>query len=72
MIKSARRKQAEDLEASFHATLKHVPFPLRGIVKKALTRLSTSTAEIFKLAHQLGVDSSELDFLAPLPAERPA
>ena len=36
VIKSARRKQAEDLEASFHATLKHVPFPLRGIVKKAL------------------------------------
>ena len=31
--------------------------------------MSTSTAEIFKLAHQLGVDSSELEFLAPLPAD---
>jgi hypothetical protein len=31
--------------------------------------MSTSTAEIFKLAHQLGVDSAELDFLAPLPAD---
>lgn len=36
VITRARRKQAEDLEASFHATLKHIPFPLRGIVKKAL------------------------------------
>ena len=23
-------------EASFHATLKHIPFPLRGVVKKVL------------------------------------
>ena len=36
VIQAARRKQAADLEASFHATLKHIPFPLRGIVKKAL------------------------------------
>jgi hypothetical protein len=36
VITRARRKQAEDLEASFHATLKHIPFPLRAIVKKAL------------------------------------
>lgn len=36
VIEHARRKQAEDLAASFHATLKHIPFPLRGIVKKAL------------------------------------
>jgi hypothetical protein len=36
VIDQARRKQAEDLEASFHATLKHIPFPLRGVVKKAL------------------------------------
>jgi hypothetical protein len=36
VIEHARRKQAEDLEASFHATLKHIPFPLRGVVKKAL------------------------------------
>ena len=36
VIRDARRRQAADLEASFHATLKHIPFPLRGIVKKAL------------------------------------
>jgi hypothetical protein len=36
VIIAARRKQAEDLEASFHATLKHIPFPLRGVVKKVL------------------------------------
>ena len=36
VIRAARRKQAADLEASFHATLKHIPFPLRGLVKKAL------------------------------------
>ncbi len=36
VIQHARRKQAEDLEASFHATLRHIPFPLRGVVKKAL------------------------------------
>jgi hypothetical protein len=36
VIKAARGKQAEDLEASFHATLKHIPFPLRGVVKKVL------------------------------------
>ena len=36
VIEHARRKQAQDLEASFHATLKHIPFPLRGVVKKAL------------------------------------
>ncbi|HEY2296261.1 MAG TPA: hypothetical protein VGH43_00930 [Jatrophihabitans sp.] len=36
VIKAARRRQAADLEASFHATVKHIPFPLRGVVKKAL------------------------------------
>jgi hypothetical protein len=36
VIRAARRKQAADLEAAFHATLKHIPFPLRGVVKKAL------------------------------------
>jgi hypothetical protein len=36
VIRDARHRQAADLEASFHATLKHIPFPLRGIVKKAL------------------------------------
>ncbi len=36
VISDARRRQAADLEASFHATLKHIPFPLRGLVKKAL------------------------------------
>jgi hypothetical protein len=36
VISSARRKQAADLAASFEATLKHVPFPLRPVVKKVL------------------------------------
>jgi hypothetical protein len=36
VITAARRKQAQDLEASFHATLKHIPFPLRGVVKRVL------------------------------------
>lgn len=36
VVTAARRRQAEDLAASFHATLKHVPFPLRGVIKKVL------------------------------------
>ena len=36
VIRTARRRQAEDLSASFDATLKHIPFPLRGVVKKVL------------------------------------
>lgn len=36
VISAARRTQAADLAASFEATLKHVPFPLRPVVKKVL------------------------------------
>ena len=36
LLSSARRRQAEDLRAAFTASLKHVPFPVRGIVKKVL------------------------------------
>jgi hypothetical protein len=36
VIDAAMAKQREDLVASFHATLKHVPFPLRGVIKKVL------------------------------------
>jgi hypothetical protein len=36
VISSARRRQGEDLAASFDATLKHVPFPLRAVVKRML------------------------------------
>jgi hypothetical protein len=36
VIASARQKQSDDLAASFDATLKHIPFPLRGVVKKVL------------------------------------
>lgn len=36
LITRAREKQARDLEAAFAATLKHVPFPVRGIAKKML------------------------------------
>lgn len=36
LITRAREKQARDLDAAFRATLKHVPFPVRGIAKKML------------------------------------
>ena len=36
VIRAARRRQAEDLSASFDATLKYIPFPLRGVIKKVL------------------------------------
>lgn len=36
VIATARRKQGEDLAASFDATLKHIPFPLRLVVKGLL------------------------------------
>jgi hypothetical protein len=36
LISAAREKQARDLEAAFAATLKHVPFPVRGLAKKML------------------------------------
>lgn len=36
IIANARAKQASDLAAAFEATLKHVPFPIRGLVKKTL------------------------------------
>ena len=36
LIEEARRSQSRSLEESFTATLKHVPFPVRGVVKKVL------------------------------------
>jgi len=36
VIAEARRKQGADLQEAFAAALKHVPFPVRGIVKKVL------------------------------------
>jgi hypothetical protein len=36
LLRDARRRQARTLEDAFVATLKHVPFPVRGIVKKVL------------------------------------
>ena len=36
LIEGARRRQAEGLEQAFAATLKHVPVPVRGIVRKVL------------------------------------
>jgi hypothetical protein len=36
LVAHARRKQATDLAKSFEAALKHVPFPVRGLVKKTL------------------------------------
>jgi hypothetical protein len=34
VIADARGKQAADLQRAFDDALKHVPFPVRGIVKK--------------------------------------
>ncbi|MDP9115924.1 MAG: hypothetical protein M3O28_01400 [Actinomycetota bacterium] len=36
IVRDARRRQARDLAAAFDATMKHVPFPVRVIVKKVL------------------------------------
>ena len=36
LIAGARGRQSHGLEQAFAATLKHVPFPVRGIVKKVL------------------------------------
>jgi hypothetical protein len=36
LLEESRRRQARSLEATFAATLRHVPFPVRGIVKKVL------------------------------------
>ena len=36
ILREARSRQAKTLENAFVATLKHVPFPVRGIVKKVL------------------------------------
>jgi hypothetical protein len=36
VIAGARKKQTRDLAESFEAALKHVPFPVRGLVKKTL------------------------------------
>jgi uncharacterized protein (DUF2236 family) len=36
LLEDARRRQTRSLENAFTAALKHVPFPVRGIVKKVL------------------------------------
>jgi hypothetical protein len=36
VIEDARRRQEKALGEAFTATLKHVPFPVRGIVKRVL------------------------------------
>jgi hypothetical protein len=36
LVRDSRRRQTRSLEESFTAALKHVPFPVRGIVKKVL------------------------------------
>ena len=36
LLADSRRRQGKSLEEAFTATLKHVPFPVRGIVKKVL------------------------------------
>jgi len=36
ILREAKQRQARTLEAAFVATLKHVPFPVRGLVKKVL------------------------------------
>jgi hypothetical protein len=36
VISEALRRQARDLQAAYDASMRHVPFPVRGIVKKVL------------------------------------
>ena len=36
ILRDSRQRQTRSLEESFAATLEHVPFPVRGIVKKVL------------------------------------
>jgi hypothetical protein len=36
LLVEARRRQTDSLQEAFAATLKYVPFPVRGIVKKVL------------------------------------
>jgi hypothetical protein len=36
VLAASRRRQAEDLQVALAASLKHVPFPVRGIVRKVL------------------------------------
>jgi hypothetical protein len=36
LLQDSRQRQTRSLEESFGATLKHVPFPLRKIVKRVL------------------------------------
>lgn len=36
LLADSRQRQSASLERSFAATLKHVPFPVRGLVKKVL------------------------------------
>jgi hypothetical protein len=36
LLATSRRRQAEDLQVALTASLKHVPFPVRGIVRKVL------------------------------------
>ena len=36
VITDARRRQAASLQQAFEATLRHVPFALRGIVRKVV------------------------------------
>jgi hypothetical protein len=36
ILQDARERQSRALDESFRGTLKHVPFPVRGIVKKVL------------------------------------
>jgi hypothetical protein len=36
VITAALASQSEHLRAAFHTTLRHVPFPLRAVVKRVL------------------------------------
>lgn len=36
IITGALRQQAKDMQAAYDASMRHVPFPVRGIVKKVL------------------------------------
>ena len=40
LVREAKRRQRDDLDKAFDATLKHVPFPVRPIARKLLAGLN--------------------------------
>ena len=73
LVADARRRQQQELVAALENTLKIVPKPLRGVVRKVVGGVSgvplETRAEQVKLGRTLGVDASELSFLESAPPD---